>query len=454
MFMSQQIVDRNSPCLERRIVGGKGKYLQQLREASLGLETFEVPRFFVIPVDHPAQYESTYFSLIKPHFNKLQKPVAVRSSSPLEDGIKATFAGLFDSVLDVCEFDEFIEAFHFVVDSACRDSVQNHARRMEVQYTNAMAVIVQEQVEDPSLYGIVQLDSKNKPNPSFRCEFFQEGSEVSYSNGTDALAVFKKNIIHRRRHGNVRLLDYYAIVQAAIDARDYLRFESEVQLEVCFSPDKPIQFVQIREFPEKKSDMSLDVDLNIPEGAPHIVSEICNGIAGDIVLPAYVTFSRSGFELNILEKVQINSDYWEHFRKNSNIPSNPDFTQMLNYCNMEKLQGRKDMMPDYGKMWGGGNSLFDDYVLVCDKLDESIHGMHEMTTNKRAIITTMEAFGYSHAMTVARELGIPAMGAWGDVRDLESFYNHIQTGDIVHMKSDGERGVAYIEKKREIDPFD
>jgi hypothetical protein len=56
-------------------------------------------------------------------------------------------------------------------------------------------------------------------------------------------------------------------------------------------------------------------------------------------------------------------------------------------------------------------------------------------------------------MTVARDLGIPGMGVNGDLEDMNYFFNQVETGDIIHFKSDGKRCVAYIAKKRECDPY-
>lgn len=46
------------------------------------------------------------------------------------------------------------------------------------------------------------------------------------------------------------------------------------------------------------------------------------------------------------------------------------------------------------------------------------------------------------------------MGVDGDLYDLEpKFFHQIETGDTIHMKSDGKRAVAYIERKRVSDPY-
>ena len=79
--------------------------------------------------------------------------------------------------------------------------------------------------------------------------------------------------------------------------------------------------------------------------------------------------------------------------------------------------------------------------------------MANVTTNKKAIIACCEEDKNSHAMTVARDLNIMAMSFPGEMRELDYFYHQVETGDLIHMKSDGKRAVAYIEKRREKDPY-
>jgi hypothetical protein len=80
--------------------------------------------------------------------------------------------------------------------------------------------------------------------------------------------------------------------------------------------------------------------------------------------------------------------------------------------------------------------------------------MDDATPNKRAIVTCQEAMETSHAMTVARDLRIMCIGVEGDPADLEPrLFHEVETGDLIHLKSDGRRAVAYLEKKRASDPY-
>lgn len=78
---------------------------------------------------------------------KADRTYAVRSSAAVEDGTQNSFAGQFDSVLDVLGVDEVVRAVGEVVDSASAESVHAYAsERTGVAAPVAMSVVVQEMV--------------------------------------------------------------------------------------------------------------------------------------------------------------------------------------------------------------------------------------------------------------------------------------------------------------------
>ena len=141
-----------------------------------------------------------------------------------------------------------------------------------------------------------------------------------------------------------------------------------------------------------------------------------------------------------------------NFVEKSKLSGNSDFFEFRQLKGFE-LYKPTDAFSGYKKFWELGNSLFPEYVLVCDRLDETVLNMNNLTNNKRAIITCLNDKKTSHAMTVARDLGIMCMGKVEDLSDYNSFYHNIETGDIIHMKSDGKKAVAYVEKRREKNPY-
>src|SRR3989344_6557658 len=163
-------------------IGGKGLNLLRLYNAAQKLGTFSVPEFFIIPtgVGYSTQTDKHSFTgspllkfdaeEIERIYNemfgvdggncKYHKTAAVRSSSPLEDGVKATFAGMFLSRLNNNNFKKVLESCSAVYDSAVSPMVKDHAKQMGVEYTGLMAVVVQEEIRDPFFHGTIQIDKE------------------------------------------------------------------------------------------------------------------------------------------------------------------------------------------------------------------------------------------------------------------------------------------------------
>lgn len=433
----------------RRLVGGKGSYLIRLNRVAQNTGLFQVPNFFIIS----SSVSQISENIIRAYEN-LRKPVMVRSSSPLEDGLNASFAGLFGSFSDISTVEDFVGAYRQVVNSATRDSVQRYAKRMSVDFSPQMAVIVQEQVVNPWLRGVVQLDREER---SFRCELIDRAGELDTY---DLEFEFTQEISHEPRDDPQTVFegDYWALAYAARAAKNALDLGGVVQVEACFSPNKPISLVQIRELPKVRSYLA-ELDLEPPSGLPYLESSVCNDVAGDLILPAYTTVSQSGLcAITIPNGFMRDDGRAEKFMQQSKLAQNPDFQLVLQQdrAGITELYhfDRAQSNPAFAEMWERGNSLFDNYILVCDKLDDSFYDMGDLTSNKRAIITCLEDVKTSHAMTVARDLGIMCMGVHGNSSDMNYFFNQVETGDIVHMKSDGKKAVAFIEKKKEYDPYE
>ena len=239
----------------------------------------------------------------------------------------------------------------------------------------------------------------------------------------------------------------------AREAKKALGLEGDTQVELFLTPQKLPKFVQIRELPRVRSYVR-ELNLDIPEGVPYIESQVCNDIPGDLSLPAYVTMSQAGLKSILIGTGQYfmmggddGDDRAEEFQLLSNLAHNKDFLRLNTLPRQERFRGLEEILPYYNQVWSEGNELFDNYILICDKLDDTHAGMADVTTNKRAIITTLEAEKTSHAMTVARDLGIMAMGVDGNIRDMNYFYNQVETGDVVRMVSNGKKAVAYVDKR-------
>jgi hypothetical protein len=77
-------------------IGMKGSNLLRLFNLAQKEGSFNVPRFFIVPV-WASESAGRHGNEIEGAFEQLKKPVIVRSSSPLEDNKNASFAGMFES---------------------------------------------------------------------------------------------------------------------------------------------------------------------------------------------------------------------------------------------------------------------------------------------------------------------------------------------------------------------
>ena len=120
-------------------VGGKARGLKVLKEIGLS-----VPDAFVLI--HP-KIETLNDGLILKHLEKLGSgPKAVRSSAVSEDGINASFAGQFDTFLNLHTFDEIKRAIVNCIEGAATERVKDYASNLISEADLRISVILQNMV--------------------------------------------------------------------------------------------------------------------------------------------------------------------------------------------------------------------------------------------------------------------------------------------------------------------
>jgi phosphoenolpyruvate synthase/pyruvate phosphate dikinase len=128
------------------LVGGKGSHLQKL--TSWGAP---VPPFFVVTTDSFRYYRankilpSEVLEQFEQFLNKYPK-IALRSSMISEDHADSSFAGLFETLLDVTE-SNWLESLLKIFASVHSDRVQEYIARKNLNVELVMAVVAQELVE-------------------------------------------------------------------------------------------------------------------------------------------------------------------------------------------------------------------------------------------------------------------------------------------------------------------
>ena len=121
-------------------MGGKARGLKVLKD--LGLR---VPPSFVII--HPNGYDLPNDELLR-HLEYLgEGPKAVRSSAVSEDGFHASFAGQFESYLNVTGTEEIRKAIRKCVEAAYSDRVSHYSENIHHKADTRISVIIQNMVE-------------------------------------------------------------------------------------------------------------------------------------------------------------------------------------------------------------------------------------------------------------------------------------------------------------------
>ena len=124
-------------------LGGKGYQLSLLNNIC------SVPEFFIVSFDSFNEINNSDIqNKILEYYNKMNfNLVSVRSSATVEDGVNNSFAGMFETELNVNK-DGLIEAIQSVVLSAKSDRVKEYCKLNNIDFNNLkMRVIIQKMVD-------------------------------------------------------------------------------------------------------------------------------------------------------------------------------------------------------------------------------------------------------------------------------------------------------------------
>lgn len=135
-------------------VGNKARSIQWLTK-----HRFETPASWAIDAAQAAQWSSleqlpasvreTFLELFNTH-----SALAIRSSANVEDSESSSYAGQFDSVLDVASVEDVLPAIKKVIHSASTQSIKSYQETQEDGASIEMGILVQAMVE-PHYSGVV-----------------------------------------------------------------------------------------------------------------------------------------------------------------------------------------------------------------------------------------------------------------------------------------------------------
>jgi pyruvate,water dikinase len=135
------------PTLEN--VGGKGFQLLALQKIC------SVPDFFLIRFDTPNEIESVDVqSGILAQFSEMGfSKVAVRSSATTEDSVSASFAGMFETELNVTK-ETLIPAIKKVLTSAAENRVREYCTLNNLEFKSVQMRVIVQQMVDSRVSGV------------------------------------------------------------------------------------------------------------------------------------------------------------------------------------------------------------------------------------------------------------------------------------------------------------
>jgi len=394
--MSQEIVRHGEPSAGAPIdvVGGKGYNLLRLADLSKGRD-FLVPPFFVIPVGF--QYSDPQ---IQELYGLLPKPLAVRSSSPYEDSKGYSFAGMFETILNVNDFDSFKIAIHKVLGSANSYQAREYAQQHGISIDDRMAVIVQKMI-NPYISG-VSYSTVNSQNPKTIVECIHGLSNGLMSGDEQGTIVsFDRDFKSKTEYGFQLNSDLEKVARVVRDLEGV--YDERLDIEFAVSQEDELYLVQARPVTDPTWEQ---IQLpNLDETQLLLEADIVRG-SGNFTGPAFVF--RSPTEIKRLSRAQ-NRNWVDEAIEQTSILKEFD---------------RKHP---------------DGYCLIADTIEDHKQIIREDLSNLKALVTVNYASRFSHPIKIVSEMGVFYLGALGkkDLLDL------VETGDTITVVADQSKGLVY-----------
>lgn len=247
-------------------VGGKGFQLLQLQNVC------PVPRFFILQFNTNEEIDDVgvQSEIMNYFISNGYEEVAVRSSATQEDSSKASFAGMFDTLLCVKK-DRLIEAIREVLQSVHSERVKEYALLKNLRAESIrMCVVVQEMVKsrvagvcfsresengdtllleacyglgEALVSGLITPDTYRINRETLSTVFQQIGFQrVEYDN-TGALC---RVPFHKRNAKKLTNIEIHAIAEAALTIEEKLNYHA-ADIEWAIQ-DNTILFLQVRPF--------------------------------------------------------------------------------------------------------------------------------------------------------------------------------------------------------------
>jgi rifampicin phosphotransferase len=332
------------------LVGGKGNHLQKL--ISWGAP---VPPFFVITTEAfriykktnniPPLIEKRFASFLKSH-----PKIALRSSMISEDNIDSSFAGLFETLLDVDSAnwkDSLIRIFDSVHSPRVSEYIQKKGLSVDLQ----MAVVAQELLEvDKS--GVLFTRSPVPPTAAIAIDAafgMGEGVVSGHADVDHYLVTRFKEVIETRINNEQQVLhqkEMDALIDLALECEKHAGVASD--LEWGFKEGRLYLF-QIRPITRSFDNLTYFVDTNLSESYPGVVSPF----TGAFVKKAYENVFRESAMIMGARGKKLETLGFHYARLISSVDDHLYYNLEHYYAVLRALPGGEKNIENWHKMIGG-----------------------------------------------------------------------------------------------------
>ncbi len=411
-----ELVSENQTDAPIELVGGKGKGLLTLKPLEKRLnEMIEkreviVPSFFIIP-DSLSLPEND--NVIRERLYTMgADSYAIRSSSPLEDVGEHSFDGIFDTYLDV-PIDNVLRRIQQVRESAKSEKAVRYAKKVNVELTDNMPVIVQAMVDKEITAGEVY-----SKFPAAKDILKVKYNHPSTNHGEETyVIVFLRN---EQKNGSYEIHSSPLVAPAGLEWYDSIPSEIEDLANLALVVERELKQPVILEF------------------ATNIDSKHRN---------MYLLQARRLTKLSEAERFEM-----PELQEEGLLAVTPDVNGVGDFTGKVYVALRHRIHAP--EVYAPGLAEFDEqhpegYVLVTPYIQFSNVSIDSITPNKKAVIAYYDT-GIHHDMEIARKDGILYININRNeladkfkLRPFEPVNNLIETGETVRVVSDGTFGYVF-----------
>lgn len=331
------------------LVGGKGHHLQKLVEWGA-----PVAPFIIVTTDsfkyfsqHRVLPDEVTIQLA--HFLKLHPNIALRSSMISEDNIDSSFAGMFETLLDV-NADNWQESLKKIFDSIHSDRVREYIKQKNIQVDLQMAVVAQELISVEKS-GVLFTRSPLSPTSAVAIDAARGMGEGVVSGLVDVdhfLVTRNGDLISSKSHAEPVLNqnELLELMRLGLKLEHQLCAPSDIEWGM---KDGKIYIFQIRPITRHFESLKVFVDTNLSESYPGTVSPFTANFVKkayeNVFTESAIIFGATGERLKLLKS---------HYRfLISSVDNHLYYNLEHYYAVLRALPGGDKNIDNWHKMIGG-----------------------------------------------------------------------------------------------------